>query len=1041
MTQLCPDCRQPIPTGRFEGVCPACFFAAAVEAATPFNGEVLRIPGHVVGEELARGGMGIVYAAEQLEPARTVALKILLPQWLEHTEVSERFRREVKAIACLEHPAILPVYTVGEQDGLPWFTMKLATGGSLADRLAELVGQWNSVAELVAKLAGALAHAHERGILHRDVKPANILFDASGQAYLADFGLAKGQSPEDLALTLHNQVLGTPHYLAPELASGRARTATTSSDIYSLGAVLYELLSGQPPHCDDHLPALLRRVSDEPPRPLTDFVPLPPGDLRAICDKAMSRSPEDRYATAREFATDLGRFIRGETVRAREAGAMEWVWNWCLRHPAVAGLLTVVVALVVVLTAGSMVAVMHIREAERVAIASRDRAEASLRQSQLAEAEGLRRARQPRFRQQALDRVLAAGAPGESAEMRLQRRSEAIAALALPSMHQSAHPAGPKDCSLVAVASGHTFLAWRAPGNAGWRVTRGRDGAVVSTSQTLGVPTRISRNGRWLAAQLPDKDRWQLWDLSRLEARLVSELPGTAEDLSEDGKLVAYWTRVTPDVVSAEVRETSNERVRFRVRFPNVSVKMRFSGDGSRCAIAPSSYLNDTMFPYSVRIHRSSDGSVERELSAGMANCIWAMSLSRDGELLAAAERGGAAIVWETRTGNARHVFHGTGANLWQVAFSEDGRHLATVSDDRLITVIETVGGQPVARGGRAWQSDRVPLLSWSATDPWVFGPLAQDDKDTFFLLRPGAFSTFVAPDSHGSSLGIAISPGGRWLAVGDSRHARLWDMQHSPNRQVFASGLWNAFAFAPDGRWIYGAGEPGVVRWSLAADGSVDPRGMELLPAGWHNELVLDGSGRRLAVEMGSAQRVRLLESPEALSPLPQDFTSGPLSWVSLSHDGQWLAITGEDGLSVWRIQDRTRVVSHPTPGHSVSFSPDGRWLVVGRERYEVWRTEDWTLARTLDTRAVSPQHTRAAFTSDGRWVATGHGFGKIALWSLPSWEHLAILESPNNQPVGRFVFDEQGDHLYIASTGGVVEVWDLEMLQRELQKLGLGW
>jgi hypothetical protein len=119
MTQLCPDCRQPIPTGRFEGVCPACFFAAAVEAATPFNGEVLRIPGHVVGEELARGGMGIVYAAEQLEPARTVALKILLPQWLEHTEVSERFRREVKAIACLEHPAILPVYTVGEQDGLP----------------------------------------------------------------------------------------------------------------------------------------------------------------------------------------------------------------------------------------------------------------------------------------------------------------------------------------------------------------------------------------------------------------------------------------------------------------------------------------------------------------------------------------------------------------------------------------------------------------------------------------------------------------------------------------------------------------------------------------------------------------------------------------------------------------------------------------------------------------------------------------------------------------------------------------------------------
>lgn len=1041
MTEVCPDCQGRLLEGRFDGVCPACFFAAATDPSIGVQTSTLPIPGHMVGHELARGGMGIVYLAEQLEPRRVVALKILRPQWLEHSEVRERFRREVKAIAGLEHEGILPVYAVGEQDGLPWFTMKLATGGSLAHRAPKLAGHWKAIAELVAKLAEALGHAHERGILHRDVKPGNILFDGEDRAYLADFGLAKGQAPEDLALTLHNEVLGTPHYLAPELASGRARTATTRSDLYSLGAVLYELLSGQPPHRDDHLPALLRRVSDEPPFPLNELEPRPPRDLRAICEKAMARTPENRYPAARELAADLGRFIRGETVLAREASTLESIWNWCQRRPAVAGLLLIVALLIVALTVGSVLAVMQIRQAETAALASRDRAEASLRQSRLAEAEGLRRARQPRFRQQALDRVLAAAAPNESPEFRVDRRSEAIAALALPSMHQHPLPDGPRDCRLAAISSGHLFLAWRGPKGEGWRVTRGENGAIVSATQARGVPTRVSRDGRWLTAQRRDLSRWQLWDLAQLEARLVVELPGNVEDLSEDGRLVAYSVRVGSDQAMAEVRETMTDRVRFQLKFPNVSVKMRFSGDGSRCAVAPSSYQNETLFPYSVRIHRCDHGTVERELSAGMPNCIWAMAFSRDGELLAAAIRGGATAIWETRTGNARHILRGTGANLWQVAFSEDGRHLATVSDDRLITVFETVGGQPVARGGEAWQSANVPLLSWSAVEPWVFGPVAQEGKDAFLVLRPGAFSTFVAPDSHGSALGIAIAPGGRWLAVGDSRHARLWDLHHSPNRQIFASGLWNAFAFSPDGRTIYGAGEPGVVRWSMSPEGLIDSPGTVLLAPGWHNAVALDASGTRLAAESGSSGSVRLFADPEGPSPRHRDFAGGAASWISLNRDGTLLAVAGGEGLSVWRTDDGVQVLSQKAPGNWVAFSPDGRWLVVGRERYELWRTADWSHTRTLDTRAVSPQHTRAAFTEDGRWLATGHGFGKIALWSTSAWEKVAVLESPNNQPVGRFVFNREGDRLYIASIGGVVEAWDLGMLDRELRKLGLGW
>ncbi len=169
MTELCPECRTPRPVGRLDGLCPACFFAAAGELSSAREQARLQVPGFLVGEELARGGMGIVYMAEQEEPRRPVAMKILQPRWVENTGVRERFRREAQAMAGMEHGAILPVYAVGEMDGLPWFTMKLATGGSLAQRGPEFFFQWNKAADLVMRLAGALAHAHERGVLHRDL--------------------------------------------------------------------------------------------------------------------------------------------------------------------------------------------------------------------------------------------------------------------------------------------------------------------------------------------------------------------------------------------------------------------------------------------------------------------------------------------------------------------------------------------------------------------------------------------------------------------------------------------------------------------------------------------------------------------------------------------------------------------------------------------------------------------------------------------------------------------------------------------------------
>lgn len=212
-------------------------------------------------------------------------------------------------------------------------------------------------------------------------------------------------------------------------------------------------------------------------------------------------------------------------------------------------------------------------------------------------------------------------------------------------------------------------------------------------------------------------------------------------------------------------------------------------------------------------------------------------------------------------------------------------------------------------------------------------------------------------------------------------------------------------------------------------------------MPAGWHNAVTLDSTGRFIAAESGDTGKIGLF-SQRKDEWLPfAEFDTGAVSWISLSPDGGRLAVAGWDGLNVWSTTTRSNLFSSKTSAYWVDFSPDGRWLVVGRERYEILKTSDWATITTLDSRTVGPHQCRAAFTPDGRWLATGHPFGKIALWKAPAWDRVGVLESPSGNPVGRFTFDAAGDNLYNATTGGVIESWDLKLLATELQALGLGW
>src|SRR5881227_3648188 len=356
---ICGKCGSVSRVGR--GLCLKCLLSAGIDG----NGEhppvestlddLLRdIHGHdadwflgnyQILEEIGRGGMGVIYRARQRHSRRIVAIKRVLSYHADSQDTLMRFRREAQAAANLDHPNILPIYEVSESnEGLPFFSMKFASGGSLLEAAPALRSEPRRAVALMAKVARALQYAHEQGILHRDLKPGNILLDGHGEPMVADFGLAKWLEPTG-RLTRTPSIFGTPGYIAPEQVNGSDTKLTSAADVYGLGAVLFDILAGRPPFTGEHALKTIQQAAEKPAPKLRSLDPGIDRDLETICAKSLERDPHARYRSAGELAEDLERWVHGHSIVARPVSPPVLLWRWSRRNPIVAGMAALLLAL------------------------------------------------------------------------------------------------------------------------------------------------------------------------------------------------------------------------------------------------------------------------------------------------------------------------------------------------------------------------------------------------------------------------------------------------------------------------------------------------------------------------------------------------------------------------------------------------------------------------------------------------------------------------------------------------------------------------